>query len=99
MQDGGAVYVDDGAVVTLTNSAVTSSRAATGGGIWVNAGGRATLTNSPVTDNVASAPSDGGNGGGMFVARNPTLVSSPVTGNSAHTVRSGRKPHWLLAHL
>lgn len=82
---GGAIYIDSGDGLTLSNSTVSNSQANDGGGIYVDNGqsgpGTLNLQGSTVTGN-AAVVLDPGNGGGINVQGNATIVNSTITGNS-----------------
>lgn len=77
--EGGGLYIDSGAVVTLTHSAVLSCTAGWGGGI-VNVAGTLTVQDSTFAGNSASH-----NGGGIYNMAGGTLtvLDSMFTGNGA----------------
>ena len=79
---GGAVFVDDGARLTVSNSTVSGNQVhGAGGGICVWEGDRIAILNSNITGNIASGSS--GNGGGIYVRSGNLVVnSSTVSGNS-----------------
>ncbi|HNT77947.1 MAG TPA: right-handed parallel beta-helix repeat-containing protein [Anaerolineae bacterium] len=78
--DGGGLYMESGAVVTLTHSAVLSCTAGIGGGIY-NENGALTVQDSTVAGN--SANDRGGGIGNLGWAATLTVQDSTVAGNSA----------------
>jgi hypothetical protein len=108
---GGGIYVDQGASLTLTDSAVTGNTASTstavglGGGVY-NAG-TLTLEGDTVANNTANAgpgTSDGsdygatGYGGGIYNAGKLALVGGTVANNTANAgVGTASKPNYVDA--
>jgi hypothetical protein len=76
---GGAILVDIGRTLTVTNSTVSGNSATKGGGIYNDGGGTATVTNSTISGNSANV-----NGGGIYIDSGPvTLRNTIVAGNTA----------------
>lgn len=62
---GGAIRIDNNALVQMSDSIVRESQANFGGGIYLQGGGDLTLWRSAVRDNIAGTPEDGISGGGI----------------------------------
>ena len=78
--EGGGIYIDNAAVVNLTEVAVKSNTGKHGGGIY-NKNGMLTVTESTISGNSAA----NGQGGGLFHDASTTVTLTNVTfsGNSA----------------
>ncbi len=62
---GGAMWIDNDALVQMSNSVIRESQANYGGGVYLQRGGDLTLTSSAIRDNIAGTPEDGITGGGI----------------------------------
>ena len=78
--EGGGIYIDNAAVVNLTEVAVKNNTGKHGGGIY-NKDGTLTVTGSTLSGNSAA----NGHGGGLFhdASTTVTLTNVTVSGNSA----------------
>lgn len=83
---GGGIYNGDGAVLNLTNSAVSnnSTLGQPGGGIYGFFNSTINITNSTVSGNVA-----GDVAGGMRVLGNVNMVNSTISGNTSTAWHGG----------
>ena len=75
--EGGAVHIETGNIVNMTDVSITDSVAEYGGGI-LNYG---TLTLTRVT--ISGNQAQGGHGGGIFSSNILTLINSTISGNTA----------------
>ncbi len=82
--DGGAIFVNSGSSLTLTNAVVDSSVGVSGGGIYVDFGATATLTGSTVSGNTATTGGGIYNDGGSL-----NVTSSTISGNQANDFDGG----------
>jgi len=82
-QDGGGIYIEQGAELNVINVEVTNNSASIAGGGIFN-GGTLTLTNSIVSGNRSTSHS-----GGIFNAGTLTLIGSTVSGNQSGNVGGG----------
>ncbi len=62
---GGAISIDNNALVQMSDSIVRESQANYGGGIYLQGGGDLTMWRSAVRDNIAGTPENGISGGGV----------------------------------
>ena len=78
--EGGGIYIDNAAVVNLTEVAIQNNTGKHGGGIY-NKNGTLTVTESTISGNAAA----NGNGGGLFHDAGTTVILTNVTfsGNSS----------------
>ena len=78
--EGGGIYIDNAAVVNLTEVAIQNNTGKHGGGIY-NKNGTLTVTESTISGNAAA----NGQGGGLFHDASTTVIMTNVTisGNSA----------------
>ncbi len=98
--EGGGIYINDDAAISLTDVTIThnqamgttSSTTAYGGGVFISSvSGNVTITKSAITNNVctglnATPTSDPGyaDGGGIICRGTLTISESVVSGNVAH---------------
>jgi len=85
--DGGGVFIQDSATVTVSNSVIsgnslTGSAATSGGGIFIGNGGSATFNNVTISGNFATGNS---NGGGIFNNSTINMNNVTVANNTATT--------------
>ncbi|MFO1514016.1 MAG: LamG domain-containing protein [Verrucomicrobiota bacterium] len=82
---GAGILVDNGAVLTVNRSTITSNTAAYGGGIYC-LGGTLNVNNSTLTGNSAAGFGFGGYGGGIYLLNSSATVNqSTIAGNAFTT--------------
>ncbi len=87
--NGGAVAVEEGASLTVSNSTFSSDTGYEGGAIWTSSGGGTlTVTGSTFTGNATTSTNSGsyGYGGAIYNAITTTLTNDTFTNNDGSAV-------------
>jgi uncharacterized repeat protein (TIGR01451 family)/CSLREA domain-containing protein len=82
--DGGGIWIHNGASVKVVNSTITDNAAQMGGGIFVDGDAILEIVGSTVKDNFSRA-----DGAGIVTRGEVTMVSSTVSGNLAIELAGG----------